>query len=78
MGEIMSRRRGSASSRHRSAPLGKLADGTPYYTPPGELAHDLDDGTVQCGLCGEWFAALPPHLRQTHDGPPTSTGRSSA
>ena len=44
-------------------PLGRLADGTPYYAPLGELPVDADAGLVQCHLCGNWFRQLHhPHL----------------
>jgi len=36
------------------SPLGRLADGTPYYAPIGELLYD-PDGRVCCHLCGHWF-----------------------
>ena len=39
-------------------PLGRLADGTPYYAPLGELPVDDEAGVVQCHLCGGWFRQL--------------------
>jgi hypothetical protein len=35
-----------------SAPLGLLADGTPFYAPVGEVTVDGD--LVICHLCGCW------------------------
>ena len=33
----------------------------------GRLIEDLDEGKIQCGLCGRWYRALPTHLRYAHD-----------
>jgi hypothetical protein len=41
-------------------PLGRLADGTPYFTPLGQLRYDRNIDRVQCHLCGDWFLALAP------------------
>lgn len=49
------------------APLGHLADGTPYYAQMGELAFADDRSQVCCHLCGNWFRALAPsHLGCKH------------
>ncbi|WP_433057026.1 hypothetical protein [Dactylosporangium sp. CS-033363] len=41
--------------------LGRLADGTPYHAPIGELPVDGD--RVCCHLCGRWFLSVASHLR---------------
>jgi hypothetical protein len=33
----------------------RLPDGTPYYGTLGQMSYDLDEDTVQCHLCGEYF-----------------------
>ena len=44
--------------------LGRLADGTPYFAPLGELPYDPDEDKVQCHLCGDWFRLVGAgHLR---------------
>ncbi|MGH2945508.1 MAG: MucR family transcriptional regulator [Solirubrobacteraceae bacterium] len=48
-------------------PVGRLADGTPYFAPPGELIYDPDEDRVQCHLCGAWLRSLPGrHLMGAH------------
>jgi rubrerythrin len=50
-----------------SAPVGHLADGTPYYAPLGQLPYDPDEDRVQCHLCGEWFCQVGgSHLLRKH------------
>jgi hypothetical protein len=44
--------------------VGKLADGTPYYAPVGEV--DADGDLVRCHLCGSWRRSVTAHLR-AHD-----------
>ena len=34
---------------------GRLADGTPFFAPLGEIPYDPDEDKVQCHLCGDWF-----------------------
>ena len=47
--------------------LGRLADGTPYFAPLGELPFDADENRVQCLLCGAWYRALAPtHVSRAH------------
>jgi hypothetical protein len=44
--------------------LGRLADGTPYFAPLGELPYDPDEDKLQCHLCGDWFRLVGAgHLR---------------
>jgi hypothetical protein len=44
--------------------LGRLADGTPYFAPPGEFPYDPEEDKVQCHLCGDWFRLVgASHLR---------------
>ena len=45
----------------------RLADGTPVYHALGELPCDPVEDKVCCGLCGQWYRSLGPHLRQTHE-----------
>jgi hypothetical protein len=46
-----------------SAPLGALADATPFYAPLGEMLRDGDE-RVCCHLCGRWMKAVGgTHLR---------------
>lgn len=52
-----------------SAPgaVGRLADGTPYFAPLGEMAYDSDEDRVQCHLCGGWFRIVgSSHLISKH------------
>ena len=52
-----------------SAPpeLGRLPDGTPFYSEPGRVAYDPDADLVQCHLCGEWFRTIGgAHLIRRH------------
>ena len=50
-----------------SGVLGRLSDGTPYYSPLGELVVDPDDDRAQCHLCGLWFRQLgSTHLPRAH------------
>lgn len=44
-----------------SAPLGLLADGTPFFAPVGEVTVDGD--LVICHLCGCWRRSVTAHLR---------------
>jgi lambda repressor-like predicted transcriptional regulator len=44
-----------------SAPLGLLADGTPFFAPVGEVTVDGD--LVTCHLCGCWRRSVTAHLR---------------
>src|ERR1700729_2916797 len=44
-----------------SAPLGLLADGTPFFAPVGEVIVDGD--LVICHLCGCWRRSVTAHLR---------------
>jgi AraC-like DNA-binding protein len=41
--------------------VGKLADGTPYYAPVGEVEANGD--LVRCHLCGSWRRSVTAHLR---------------
>jgi ROS/MUCR transcriptional regulator protein len=45
-----------------------LADyGAPLHAARGELPVDLDEGRVQCHLCGRWYRALGSnHLLHSH------------
>src|SRR5688500_1445886 len=53
--------------RSASAPLEAGPDGTLLHAPAGELRVDVDEGRVQCHLCGRWFRALAPsHLSRAH------------
>jgi ROS/MUCR transcriptional regulator protein len=48
-------------------PVGRLADGTPYFAPLGELIYDPAEDRVQCHLCGAWLRSLPGrHLMGVH------------
>ena len=49
------------TSPRRSAPVGRLADGTAHYVPLGTV--EVDEARVRCHLCGRWYRSLPPHLR---------------
>ncbi|HTT50242.1 MAG TPA: hypothetical protein VMH35_02410 [Streptosporangiaceae bacterium] len=42
-------------------PLGELADGTPYFAPPGEVV--VRDSRVVCHLCGRALRSVTVHLR---------------
>ncbi len=42
-------------------PLGELADGTPYFAPPGEVV--VQDSRVVCHLCGRSLRSVTVHLR---------------
>ena len=42
-------------------PLGALADGTPYFAPPGAVVAEGD--LVLCHLCGRWRRSVTAHLR---------------
>lgn len=42
-------------------PVGRLADGTPYFAPLGRMVADED--RVCCHLCGRWFLSVASHLR---------------
>jgi hypothetical protein len=56
-----------AVSSYDPGVLGRLDDGTPFFAPLGELAHDRDENRVQCHLCGAWYRALAPtHLASAH------------
>jgi hypothetical protein len=59
----------NSAGRHRagSRALGRLADGTPYFAPLGELAYDADEDRVQCHLCGDWLRIIGgAHLIKRH------------
>jgi hypothetical protein len=52
-----------------SRPLGRLADGTPYFVPPGERVYDPARDRVRCHLCGRWLKAVAGrHLAAAHPG----------
>lgn len=44
----------------------RLPDGTPAFHGLAELPQSPGGERVLCGLCGRWFRALSPHLRQKH------------
>jgi predicted nucleic acid-binding Zn-ribbon protein len=48
-------------------PVGTLEDGTPFFSPLGEVAYDADVDLVQCHLCGRWLRTIGgSHLVRTH------------
>ncbi len=46
---------------------GRLADGTPYFAPLGEIPYDPDEDKVQCHLCGDWFRFVGSSHVRWHD-----------
>jgi hypothetical protein len=51
----------------RRVALGRLADGTPYFAPLGEVPYDPDEDRSQCHLCGDWFRVVGGlHIRRRH------------
>lgn len=47
--------------------IGRLADGTPYFAPLGEIPYDPDEDRVQCHLCGQWLRMIgSAHLSRGH------------
>jgi hypothetical protein len=50
-----------SSARASSAVAGQLADGTPYFSPIGQVI--ADDSGVICHLCGRAFRSVSAHLR---------------
>lgn len=42
-------------------PVGRLADGTPYWAAVGRM--EIDGDRVRCHLCGRWFLSVASHLR---------------
>ena len=47
--------------------VGRLADGTVYYAPLGQIPYDADEDRVQCHLCGGWYRIVGgTHLRKIH------------
>jgi len=52
---------GSRARQPGPAALGMLADGTPFFAPPGEVV--AAGSRVVCHLCGRAFRSVPAHLR---------------
>lgn len=53
--------------RESSGAVGRLADGTPYFAPLGEIPYDAVEDRVQCHLCGKWFRTIGgAHLIHRH------------
>jgi hypothetical protein len=51
----------------RRAMIARLADGTSYFAPLGEIPYDPDEDRVQCHLCGEWLRTIGgAHLIKRH------------
>lgn len=53
-----------APLRASARPVGRLADGTPYYVPIGQREYDPDADRYRCALCGRWMRnVLGTHIR---------------